>query len=46
MSDVEIHVKATREKSVTLEEFDKKKYLLVVDLAIKTLEQAIEALAR
>jgi len=46
MSDVEIHVKAVREKRLAaLEEFDKKRYMVVGDLAIKTVEQAIEALA-
>lgn len=46
MSDVEIHVKATREKRLaSLEEFKKRRYMVVGDLAIKTVEQAIEALA-
>lgn len=46
MSDVEIHVRATREKRLaTLDEFGKKRYMVVGDLAIKTVEQAIEALA-
>jgi len=46
MSDVEIHVKAAREKRLAaLEEFDKKRYIVVGDLAIKTVEQAIEASA-
>jgi len=46
MSDVEIHVKAAREKRLaSLEEFEKGRYLVVGDLAIKTVEQAIEALA-
>lgn len=46
MSDVEIHVKAAREKRLaTLEEFDKGRYMVVGDLAIKTVEQAIEASA-
>lgn len=46
MSDVEIHVKAAREKRMaTLEEFDKRRYMVVGDLAIKTVEQAIEASA-
>ena len=46
MSDVEIHVKATREKRLaTLEEFDKGRNMVVGDLAIKTVEQAIEASA-
>lgn len=46
MSDVEIHVKAAREKRLAaLDEFDKKRYMVVGDLAIKTVEQAIEALA-
>ncbi len=46
MSDVEIHVKAAHEKRLaTVEEFDKKRYMVVGDLAIKTVEQAIEASA-
>ena len=46
MSDVEIHVKAAREKRLAaLDEFGKKRYMVVGDLAIKTVEQAIEALA-
>jgi hypothetical protein len=46
VSDVEIHVRAVREKrSAALEEFEKKRYMVVGDLAIKTAEQAIEALA-
>jgi hypothetical protein len=46
VSDVEIHVKAAREKrAAALDEFDKKRYMVVGDLAIKTVEQAIEALA-
>ena len=46
MSDVEIHVRAAREKRLAaLEEFDKKRYMVVGDLAIKTVEQAVEALA-
>lgn len=46
MSDVEIHVKAAREKRLaTLEEFEKRRYMVVGDLAIKTVEQAIEASA-
>jgi len=46
MSDVEIHIKAVHEKRLAaLEEFDKKRYMVVGDLAIKTVEQAIEALA-
>jgi hypothetical protein len=46
MSDVEIHTKAAREKRLaSLEEFDKKRYMVVGDLAIKTVEQAIEAVA-
>jgi len=46
MSDVEIHVKAAVEKRLaTLEEFGKKRYMVVGDLAIKTVEQVIEALA-
>lgn len=46
MNDVEVHVKAAREKKLAaLDEFDKKRYIVVGDLAIKTVEQAIEALA-
>jgi len=46
MSDIEIHVKATREnRMASLEEFEKRRYMVVGDLAIKTVEQAIEALA-
>jgi len=46
MSDVEIHVRAAREKRLAaLEEFDKRRYTVVGDLAIKTVEQAIEASA-
>ena len=46
MSDVEIHVKAAYEKRLaTLEEFEKRRYMVVGDLAIKTVEQAIEAAA-
>ena len=46
MSDFEIHVKAAREKRLAaLDEFDKKRYMVVGDLAIKAVEQAIEALS-
>jgi len=46
MSDVEIHIKAAREKRLAaLDEYEKKRYMVVGDLAIKTVEQAIEALA-
>jgi len=46
MSDVEFHVKAAREKRLaTLEEFGKGRYMVVGDLAIKTVEQVIEASA-
>jgi Na+-transporting methylmalonyl-CoA/oxaloacetate decarboxylase gamma subunit len=46
MSDVEIHAKAAREKRLAaLDEYGKKRYMVVGDLAIKTVEQAIEALA-
>jgi hypothetical protein len=46
MSDIEIHVNAAREKRLAvLEEYKKKRYMVVGDLAIKTVEQAIEALA-
>ncbi|MEM2965179.1 MAG: hypothetical protein QXE22_07020, partial [Candidatus Bathyarchaeia archaeon] len=40
------HIKSAREKKLsTLEEFEKKRYTVVGDLAIKAVEQAIEALA-
>lgn len=46
MSDLEIHVRAVREKRLAaMEEFEKKRYMVVGDLAIKAVEQAIEALA-
>ena len=46
MSDVEIHVRAVHEKRLAaLEEFKKGRFMVVGDLAIKTVEQAIEALA-
>jgi hypothetical protein len=46
MSDVEAHVKAVREKRLAaLDEYEKKRYMVVGDLAMKTVEQAIEALA-
>ena len=46
MSDVEIHVRAVREKRLAaLEEFEKRRFMVVGDLAIKAVEQAIEALA-
>lgn len=46
MSDLGIHAKATCEKRLAaLEEFDKKRYMVVGDLAIKAVEQAIEAVA-
>ncbi len=46
MSDFEIHVKAAREKRLAaLDEFEKKRYMVVGDLAIKAVEQAIEALS-
>jgi len=46
MSDFEIHIKAAREKRLAaLDEYEKKRYMTVGDLAIKTIEQAIEALA-
>jgi len=45
-SDAEIHVRAVREKRLAaLEEYQKKRFMVVGDLAIKTVEQAIEALA-
>ena len=46
MSDVEIHVRAVREKrQAALEEFEKRRFMVVGDLAIKSVEQAVEALA-
>jgi hypothetical protein len=46
MSDIEAHTKAAREKRLAaLDEYEKKRYMVVGDLAIKTVEQAIEALA-
>ena len=46
MSDVEVHVRAVREKRLaSLEEFEKGRFMVVGDLAIKVVEQAIEALA-
>jgi len=45
-SDVELHVRAAREKRVAaLDEFEKGRFMVVGDLAIKAVEQAIEALA-
>jgi hypothetical protein len=44
MSDIEAHTKAAREKrQAALDEYEKKRYRVVGDLAIKTVEQAIEA---
>jgi hypothetical protein len=46
MSDIEAHTKAAREKRLAaLDEYEKKRYMVVGDLAIKTVEQAIEAIA-
>jgi hypothetical protein len=46
MSDIEVHTKAAREKRLAaLDEYEKKRYMVVGDLAIKTVEQAIEAIA-
>jgi len=46
MSDVEIHVRAVHEKRLAaLEEFEKGRFMVVGDLTIKAVEQAIEALA-
>jgi len=46
VSDVEIHVRAVREKRLAvLEEFERGRFMVVGDLAVKTVEQAIEALA-
>jgi hypothetical protein len=46
MSDIEVHTKAAREKrQAAIDEYEKKRYMVVGDLAIKTVEQAIEATA-
>jgi hypothetical protein len=46
VSDVEIHARAAREKRLAaLDEYEKKRYMVVGDLATKAVEQAIEALA-
>jgi hypothetical protein len=46
MSDVEVHIKAAREKRLAAQdEYEKHRYMVVGDLAIKSVEQAIEALA-
>ncbi len=46
MSDAEIHIRATRERrQAVLEEFEKGRYMVVGDLAIKAVEQAIEVVA-
>jgi len=45
-SDVELHVRAAHEKRLAaLDEFEKGRFMVVGDLAIKAVEQAIEALA-
>jgi hypothetical protein len=46
MSDTEMHIKAANEKRVAaLEEFEKGRHIVVGDLTIKAVEQAIEAAA-
>ena len=46
MGDEHHHAKLAREKrAATLEEFEKGRYTVVGDLAVKAVEQAIEALA-
>jgi hypothetical protein len=44
--DTELHIRAAREERLaTIEEFHKKRYMVVGDLAVKAVEQAIEAAA-
>jgi len=46
MSDVDVHLRAVREKRLAaLDEFEKRRFMVVGDLAIKAVEQAIEVLA-
>jgi len=46
VNDVEVHLRAVREKRLAaLEEFEKGRFMVVGDLAIRAVEQAIEALA-
>jgi len=46
MSDVEVHLRAVREKRrAALDEFEKGRFMVVGDLAIKAVEQAVEVLA-
>jgi hypothetical protein len=46
MGSLEHHLRLSREKrDAALEEYEKKRYTVVGDLAIKAVEQAIEALA-
>ena len=46
INDTELHVRAAPEgRLATIEEFHKKRYMVVGDLAIKAVEQAIEAAA-
>jgi len=46
MSDVDVHLKAVREKRLAaLDELEKKRFMVVGDLAIKAVEQAVEVLA-
>jgi len=46
VSDIELHVRAAREKRLAaLDEFEKGRFMVVGDLAIKAVEQAIEAVA-
>jgi len=46
MDDVEVHLRAVREKRLAaLDEFEKRRFMVVGDLAIKSVEQAVEVLA-
>lgn len=45
VSDVEIHLRAVREKRLAaLDEFEKGRFMVVGDLAIRAVEQAVEVL--
>jgi len=46
MSDVDVHLRAVREKRLAaLDEFEKGRFMVVGDLAIKAVEQGVEVLA-
>jgi len=46
VSDVEVHLRAVREKRLAaLDEFERRRFMVVGDLAIKAVEQAVEVLA-